>query len=847
VTCRRIYTSSSVNGESGTFDRIDSDYIYNSNWIYTNSLTASIGSITNLSSSDLTIGDSIHFNNGSKSYQLNYDNPDVFSSVYFFYSGQEPFISGEANEFIGESLALSDDGKTLAAGSSLANAGNGLVKVFNHDGDTWNQIGLDIIGLNSEGLGNSVDLNHDGSIVAIGAHTANLNSGIVKVYDLNANSWVQRPISISGHSVENLGYSISLNYDGDLISIGAPSCNLNSGMGYILEWDGSSWSGLSYGVSGLTNNEKLGSSTSISDNVNTVAFGGESANSNDGVARIYNYSGIHSSGAIGGLLFTSVQDGLSYNGLGIILDQVPGGSNPPDPPTPATATYDSLNNELKILADISNGSVDYSGLAIDLNSASNSSEILSAGFSLGLINGSGLEIISAYPITDTEGGLDKFWMPLGSAIHGSSSEKLGSAIKINKNGNYAAIGGVDGNNGDGSIHFYTLYLDDWHNQNLSLSGQAFDINDNFNIVSVGFSSANLNSGICRAYGKESNQWELIGEDILGGSANENLGSAVSINGNGQVFCTSSDSYSVNKGMVKTYDFDYISDLNINSTRVTAEKLNLDYYKLPTFDPLVIGDVWRDQGGFLKISAGWTPAVLNTLAWYDAADAFTITSNSNIISQVDDKSGNGFHLNVLTSGKTGPKTGIQTLNGLNVFTWDTIGQVLENNSFSYNQNSNGLYFAIIFKCIIDNTQDFVLAGTEVNTPGNRMALRRNGSVNSLQIIGGSGTGSNIVLGSSPGSAPEGEDFLVVSKFNGSNSHIRIDGDLVKSGNIGTNAFSSLNIGTNETESSPIKGYIAEVVFFTDSNDELKVEGYLAHKWALSYKLPDNHRYKVHLPF
>lgn len=255
-----------------------------------------------------------------------------------------------------------------------------------------------------------------------------------------------------------------------------------------------------------------------------------------------------------------------------------------------------------------------------------------------------------------------------------------------------------------------------------------------------------------------------------------------------------------------------------------------------------------DSGFRPNLPDWTPAFpANTLAWYDASDTSTITSSSNIISQVDDKSDNNFNLNVLTANKTGPKTGIQTLNGLNVFTWDTVGQVLENNSFSYNQNSNGLYFAIIFKCITDNAQDFILAGTESNTVGDRMALRRNHNVNSLQIIGGSGTGSNIVLGSSPGSAPEGEDFLVVSKFNGSNSHIRIDGDLVKSGNIGTNAFSSLNIGTNESESSPIKGYIAEVVFFTESSDEEKIEGYLAHKWQLQEGLPSSHPYKKIDPF
>ena len=243
---------------------------------------------------------------------------------------------------------------------------------------------------------------------------------------------------------------------------------------------------------------------------------------------------------------------------------------------------------------------------------------------------------------------------------------------------------------------------------------------------------------------------------------------------------------------------------------------------------------------------WSPKETDLVSWYDASDIFTITESAGIVSQVDDKSGNGFHLNVLTAGKTGPKTGVQTLNGLNVFTWDTVGQVLENNSFSYDQNSNGLYFAIIFKCIVDNARDFILAGTNLDTSGNRMAIRRSGNFNSLQIIGGSGTGSDIVLGTSPGSALEGEDLLIVSKFNGSNSHIRINGEFTKSGNIGTNAFSSLNIGANELANNPIKGYIAEIVFFTESSDEEKIEGYMAHKWGTSSKLPQGHPYKFAIP-
>lgn len=248
--------------------------------------------------------------------------------------------------------------------------------------------------------------------------------------------------------------------------------------------------------------------------------------------------------------------------------------------------------------------------------------------------------------------------------------------------------------------------------------------------------------------------------------------------------------------------------------------------------------------FRSDSTIWTPnRFLNLVSWYDASDLSSITESSNVVSQVNDKSGNGFHLNVLTSAKTGPKTGIQTLNSLNVFSYDTSGQILENNSFSYDQNSDGLCMSVILKCDVDTEQDFVIAGTENTAPGTRMALRRISPNDSLQVLGGSNTGGNIALGSGANTAPEGQDLLITIKFNGANSTIRINGTELASGNIGTNPFASLNIGGNESESSTLKGYMAEIIFFKDLNKQNESEGYLAHKWGLTENLPSDHPYKT----
>lgn len=66
---------------------------------------------------------------------------------------------------------------------------------------------------------------------------------------------------------------------------------------------------------------------------------------------------------------------------------------------------------------------------------------------------------------------------------------------------------------------------------------------------------------------------------------------------------------------------------------------------------------------------WTPAKLTNLkAWYDASDTSTITASSNAVSQWNDKSANGYNISQAT-GAHQPTSGVDTLNGKNVITFD----------------------------------------------------------------------------------------------------------------------------------------------------------------------------------
>ena len=51
----------------------------------------------------------------------------------------------------------------------------------------------------------------------------------------------------------------------------------------------------------------------------------------------------------------------------------------------------------------------------------------------------------------------------------------------------------------------------------------FDFDNNFDILSVSYPQSNSGSGLCRVYGSDSNNWEQIGGDLIGGSQDERFG------------------------------------------------------------------------------------------------------------------------------------------------------------------------------------------------------------------------------------------------------------------------------------------------------------------------------------
>jgi len=234
---------------------------------------------------------------------------------------------------------------------------------------------------------------------------------------------------------------------------------------------------------------------------------------------------------------------------------------------------------------------------------------------------------------------------------------------------------------------------------------------------------------------------------------------------------------------------------------------------------------------------WTPAQISTIFWYDAADLSTITATGNQVTQMLDKSGNGWTVAPLTAGKIGPDTGTRTLNGLNVLEWTkttfNTNQILESDTFTQAQP-----FCIAGILRLDDEaladQDFLFSGTETSNP--RISVRRT-TLNELQILTQAAS-----IQTPNGTATENNDYLTSFYFNAAGSTIRINGTELASGTIANNSFSSLNIGGNFAADQSLDGFIAELVAFANPTDQEIIEGYLAWKWGMQGNLPPTHPYK-----
>lgn len=214
----------------------------------------------------------------------------------------------EAGVHSGQTVCLSSDGNTLAIGAPYKfnndSSMSGQVKIFRNINGIWMQKGNDIVSDSLEyQLGWSISLSDDGNIIVIGSTYVNgNNSGNTKIYSYNGSNWIQIGNTITGSQVgDESGWCVSINSDGNIVAIGAPAYDENgihSGQTRIYYYSGGVWTQMGGDIYGVSQNDFFGFSLSLNSDGTIVAIGapkndGNSSNINDnrGHVRVYKYNG----------------------------------------------------------------------------------------------------------------------------------------------------------------------------------------------------------------------------------------------------------------------------------------------------------------------------------------------------------------------------------------------------------------------------------------------------------------------------------------------------------------------------------------------------------------------------
>lgn len=236
----------------------------------------------------------------------------------------------------------------------------------------------------------------------------------------------------------------------------------------------------------------------------------------------------------------------------------------------------------------------------------------------------------------------------------------------------------------------------------------------------------------------------------------------------------------------------------------------------------------------SITELWTPASVTTSIWLDADDSTTITANvSNDVATWADKSGSS---NDFTQSTDSNKPTLVSVNGRSALYFDGANTSMTSTSSLQDVVSSDNLFSLYLA--LPSSSDarglFHARGTA------RVQMRDN----TQWMIG-------TYSGGDPGIATSANILGGIQRdINGDVSY-SIDGTFsanVYNDTVSLQDGTTLKIG--ESDGIRHTGHVGELIAFPShlsTEDRLKLEGYLAHKWGFLDNLPSDHLYKVIPPF
>ena len=378
------------------------------------------------------------------------------------FNASDTDISGAfANEEIGYSISLNDNGDRLAIGSI-----NGeLVRVFSGDGNVWTQLGQTITGPANSYFGNSVSLNGSGSRVAIGAFFDDPNgseSGSVSIYDLVGNTWTLTGSKIEGQVGDNyFGMSVSLNQDGNKLIVGGHGDKTNgifSGSVNVFQFSGGTWNSYGNKINGQVQNEQLGYSVDINNNGNKIAIGSRyysELGPKTGAVKVYSFKNNDWSSI--GILYGRGQSGEAEFGSAVAM------SASGDTIAVSAPGHDNAKGQVRVFKYVNDNNWSDLGSSINGNqqgdlqkegdlsnnshlSISSDGDIVAIGGPKNDDSGNNIGNVRIYKLS---GGV---WTLVGSTLYGdTANDQFGTSVALNANGSVVAVGAINAGVGQSGI------------------------------------------------------------------------------------------------------------------------------------------------------------------------------------------------------------------------------------------------------------------------------------------------------------------------------------------------------------------------------------------------------------
>ncbi|MFN7206742.1 MAG: FG-GAP repeat protein [Burkholderiales bacterium] len=241
--------------------------------------------------------------------------------------------SPAANDRFGGAVALSNDGNTLAVGAPGRNVDTGSAYVFVRSSGTWTQQN-NLTAPNAEandGFGTSVALSNDGNTLAVGASREDSNatiiggnqsdnsatdSGAAYVFLRSGTTWdIEAYIKASNTGAnDGFGTSVALSNDGNALAVGAPGQDdtaTDSGGAYVFARSVATWSQEAFvKASNPDAQDAFGHSLALSGDGSTLAVGAYREASN---ATVIGGDQSNNSASDSGAVYVFLRSGTTWN------------------------------------------------------------------------------------------------------------------------------------------------------------------------------------------------------------------------------------------------------------------------------------------------------------------------------------------------------------------------------------------------------------------------------------------------------------------------------------------------------------------------------------------------------